>query len=86
VLALIGISVLLAGFTFLAIRQNNVPAPAPANVNLSPSPSPTALPSPSESPSATPKRQPTPTPEEKKKPGKVGRFVNGIKKILKKPF
>jgi serine/threonine protein kinase len=86
VLALIGISVLLAGFTFLAIRQSNVPAPAPANVNLSASPSPTALPSPSESPTATPKRQPTPKPEEKKKPGKVGRFVNGIKKIFKKPF
>lgn len=86
VLALIGVSVLLAGFTFLAIRQNNVPAPAPANVNLSASPSPTALPSPSESPTAMPKRQPTPKPEEKKKPGKVGRFVNGIKNILKKPF
>jgi serine/threonine protein kinase len=84
VLALIGVAVLLAGFTFLAIRQNNVIAPAPANVNLSASPSPTALPSPSESPTATPKRQPTPKPE--KKPGKVGRFVNGIKKILKKPF
>ncbi len=83
VLALIGVAVLLAGFTFLAIRQNNMTPPA--NVNFSASPSPTALPSPSLSPTATPKRQPTPTPEEKKKPGKVGRFVNGIKKIFK-PF
>ena len=84
--ALIGVAVLLAGFTFLVIRKSNVIAPA--NVNLSASPSPTALPSPlpSPSPTATPKRQPTPTAEDKKKPGKVGRFVNGIKKIFKKPF
>lgn len=82
--ALIGVAVLLAGFTFLVIRKSNVIAPA--NVNLSASPSPTALPSPSPSPTTTPKRQPTPTAEDKKKPGKVGRFVNGIKKIFKKPF
>jgi len=82
--ALIGVAVLLAGFTFLVIRKSNVIAPA--NVNLSASPSPTALPSPSPSPTTTPKRQPTPTPEDKKKPGKVGKFVNGIKKIFKKPF
>ena len=84
--ALIGVAVLLAGFTFLVIRTSNVIAPA--NVNLSASPSPNALPSPlpSPSPTATPKRQPTPTPEDKKKLGKVGRFVNGIKKIFKKPF
>src|SRR6266404_4528918 len=82
--ALIGVAVLLAGFTFLVIRKSNVIAPA--NVNLSASPSPTALPSPSPSPTTTPKRQPTPTPEDKKKPGKVGKLVNGIKKIFKKPF
>jgi serine/threonine protein kinase len=89
-LALIGVAVLLAGFTFLAIRQNNGTAPANANaninVNVSASPSPTAVPSPSPSPSVTPKHQPTPKSDDKKKPGTVGRFVHGIKKIFKKPF
>ena len=86
VLALIGVAVLLAAFTFLAISSKRAPAPANVNVSATPAPTPSPSPSPSPSPTASPQHQASPTPEVKKKPGKVGRLVDKVKKILKKPF
>ena len=77
----------LGGYLALRLR-----APAPAPVVVTPSPSPTATPtptptptpSPSPSPTVTPSPSPSPSPEKKK--GKLGSFVNKVKRILKKPF
>ena len=52
-----------------------------------PTPTPTATPSPTSTPTVTPSPSPSPSPSpEKKKQGKVGSFVNKVKRILKKPF
>jgi serine/threonine protein kinase len=90
VVALVGVGVLLAALTFVAIRSNRATPPVNVNANATPatipSPSPSPPPSPSPSPVASPKHQASPTPEIKKKPGKVGKLVDKVKKILKKPF
>ena len=86
VLALIGVAVLLAAFTFLAISSNRAKAPASVDASATPSPTLSPSPSPSPSPAGSPKHQASPTPEVKKKPGKVGRLVNKVKKIFKNPF
>ncbi|HSE33260.1 MAG TPA: protein kinase [Pyrinomonadaceae bacterium] len=75
---------------YIALRMT---APQQSPTVITPTPLPTATPtasrapSPSPSPvaSVSPKPSPTPTPE-KKKQGKVGSFVNKVKRILKKPF
>jgi serine/threonine-protein kinase len=68
---------------YIALRMR---APEPAPVVTAPTPSPTATPTatPSPSPSVTPSPKPSPTHE--KKQGKVGSFVNKVKRILKAPF
>ena len=90
VVALVGVGVLLAAFTFVVIRSNRATPPVNVNANATPatipSPSPSPPPSPSPSPVASPKHQASPPPEGQKKPGKVGRLVDKVKKILKKPF
>lgn len=78
-------ALLLAGFAFFAIRSGD--GTAPAILNATPTPAPTESPSPTPSSSPSPKRQPSPSPSPSpKKPGKVGSFVNKVKRILKKPF
>ena len=71
---------------YLALRFS---APEQRSVVVTPTPSPTptatATPVPTPSPSATATPKPSPTPEKKKR-GKVGSFVNKVKRILKKPF
>ncbi len=89
VVGLIGLAVLLVAFALLAIKSNRATTPpASVNANSTPAviPSPSPSPPPSPSPVASPKHQASPTPEVKKKPGKVGRLVDKVKKILKKPF
>lgn len=78
----------LSGVAFLVRRSLVSSAPAAANANVELLPSPTPSPSPSPSPTATPepKASQTPTPTPEKKRGKVGSFVNKVKRILKKPF
>jgi eukaryotic-like serine/threonine-protein kinase len=73
---------------FIALR---LLAPAQTPVVITPTPSPTATPTPTPSPSPAPSPSisPTPTPSptpEKKKQGKLGSFVNKVKRIIKKPF
>jgi hypothetical protein len=72
----------LGGYIALRMRA---PERSPAVTAPTPSPTatPTATPSPSPSVTPTPKASPTP---QKKKQGKVGSFVNTVKRILKKPF
>ena len=81
--AIVG-ALFLGGYIALKMR-----APEQPSTVISPAPSPTATPAPSPSlspsPPATATPKPSPTPE-KKKPGKVGSFVNKVKRILKKPF
>jgi len=69
---------------YIALRMR---APERSPVVTAPTPSPTATPTatPSPSPSVTPTPKASPTPQ-KKKQGKVGSFVNTVKRILKKPF
>ena len=75
----------LGGYLALRLR-----GPAPAPVVVTPSPSPTATatatPTPTSTPSPTPTASPSPSPSPEKKKGKLGSFVNKVKRILKKPF
>ncbi|HEX7296081.1 MAG TPA: hypothetical protein VF251_10040, partial [Pyrinomonadaceae bacterium] len=77
----------IGGYLALKLR-----APEQRTVVITPTPLPTATPTvaPSASPAATRTATPTPTaspsPSPEKKRGKVGSFVNKVKRILKKPF
>jgi serine/threonine-protein kinase len=75
----------LGGYLALRLR-----GPAPVPVVVTPSPSPTATatatPAATPTPSATPTANPSPSPSPEKKKGKLGSFVNKVKRILKKPF
>ncbi len=75
----------LGGYLALRLR-----GPAPVPVVVTPSPSPTATatatPAATPTPSPTPTANPSPSPSPEKKKGKLGSFVNKVKRILKKPF
>ncbi|HEV8368281.1 MAG TPA: protein kinase [Pyrinomonadaceae bacterium] len=81
-------ALLLSGVAFFVRRSlvSSVPVAANANAELSPSPTPSPSPSPSPTATPEPKASPTPTPSPEKKRGKMGSFVNKVKRILKKPF
>jgi serine/threonine protein kinase len=79
-------ALILSGVAFFATRPGNSTPPVNVNTNADPSPTQATSPSPSPSPERAASPKPTASPSPEKKPGKVGSFVNKVKRILKKPF
>lgn len=84
------ISMAALAYSFM-LRSSNASPPV-ASEAVTPTPTPTQVETPSPVPSASPsvnpspKRKPSPKADEDKKAGKVGSFMNKVKRILKKPF
>jgi serine/threonine protein kinase len=89
--ALVLIALVFSGIGFFAIRSRSAGAPA-IDANATPSPisspsvSPTQAPAANPTPKPKPSPSPSPSPSPDKKRGKVGSFVNKVKRILTSPF
>lgn len=88
VTGLILFALLVSGVIFFAslAKRSNVPVITNTTVVPSPTEAPSPLPSPTEVATPKPKPSPSPSPSPEKKRGKVGSFVNKVKRILTKPF